>query len=98
MPLFIVTMKQVIEHEYRVEAFDEPEAIVLAHEADAKDGGEKWYNLGYDGDVCHASLPQRKRVPQRVRVKLNRRCLKRLSLGKAWWRCDYVRRCILPIA
>jgi hypothetical protein len=51
MPLFIVTMKQVIEHEYRVEAFDEPEAIVLAHEADAKDGGEKWYNLGYDGDV-----------------------------------------------
>lgn len=51
MPLFKVTMTQTIEHEYYVEAFDEAEAIILAHEEDAAEGDGHWYRSGHDGDV-----------------------------------------------
>jgi hypothetical protein len=61
MPFFVVTMTQTIEHEYVVEAFDEIEAEMLAHDEDAKKGTDHWYRHGYDGDVtttAHELTPE----------------------------------------
>lgn len=56
MPLFVVTMKQVIEYRYHVEAFDEEEAKVIAFEEDDKTGDSKWYNDGHDGEFLQQSM------------------------------------------
>jgi hypothetical protein len=50
MPFFTIKMTQVIEHEYTIEAADEVEATMLAHEEDAQ-AVDHWYNEGQDGDV-----------------------------------------------
>jgi hypothetical protein len=51
MPFYRVTMRQIIEQQYYLEAADEKEAQMLAHEQDARQGTEQWYNDGDDGDV-----------------------------------------------